>query len=124
MSPKTKNIITWIVSGLLALAFLGSGLSKIFGAESQIKNFQSWGYPLWLRFPIGLIEVIFAIGLLIPTYRKNIVYGVFVWVIVAIFTHLQAGQASMIGGAIIFGLLAGAILLLSREKAIRPSSQF
>jgi uncharacterized membrane protein YphA (DoxX/SURF4 family) len=124
MSPKTKNIITWIVSGLLALAFLGSGLSKIFGAESQIKNFQSWGYPLWLRFPIGLIEIVFAIGLLIPTYRKTIIYGVFVWVIGAIFTHVQAGQAGMIGGAIIFGLLAGIILLLSKEKAIRPSSQF
>jgi putative oxidoreductase len=124
MTPKTKNIITWILSGLLALAFFGSGLSKIFGAEMQIKNFQSWGYPLWLRFPIGLIEIIFAIGLLIPTYRKTIVYGIFAWTIVAIITHLQAGQASMIGGAIIFGLLAAAILLLSGERAIRPSSQF
>jgi|SRR5450432_1529652 uncharacterized membrane protein YphA (DoxX/SURF4 family) len=123
MSPKTKNIIIWILSGLLALAFLGSGLSKIFGAEMQIKNFQSWGYPLWLRFPIGLIEIIFAIGLLITTYRKTIVYGIFIWTIVAIITHLQAGQAGMIGGAIIFGLLASAILLLSREGKIRPSSQ-
>jgi len=61
MSPKTKNIIIWIISGLLSLAFFGSGLSKIFGAEMQIKNFQSWGYPLWLRFPIGLIEISFAI---------------------------------------------------------------
>jgi uncharacterized membrane protein YphA (DoxX/SURF4 family) len=123
MSPKTKNIIIWILSGILALAFLGSGLSKIFGSEMQIKNFQSWGYPLWLRFPIGLIEIIFAIGLLITTYRKTIVYGIFAWTIVAIVTHLQAGQASMIGGAIIFGLLAAAILLLSREGKIRPSSQ-
>jgi uncharacterized membrane protein YphA (DoxX/SURF4 family) len=123
MSPKTKNIIIWILSGLLALAFLGSGLSKIFGAEMQIKNFQSWGYPLWLRFPIGLIEIIFAIGLLITTYRKTIVYGIFIWTIVAIITHLQAGQAGMIGGAIIFGLLASAILLLSREGKIRPSNQ-
>jgi putative oxidoreductase len=123
MSPKTKNIITWIISGLLALAFLGSGLSKIFGAKMQIKNFQSWGYPLWLRFPIGLIEVIFAIGLLIPIYRKTIVYGIFVWTIVAVITHLQAGQANMIGGAIIFGLLAGVILLLSGERALRPANQ-
>jgi putative oxidoreductase len=123
MSLKTKNIIIWILSGILALAFLGSGLSKIFGAEMQIKNFQSWGYPLWLRFPIGLIEIIFAIGLLITVYRKTIVYGIFVWTMVAIVTHLQAGQASMIGGAIIFGLLAAAILLLSSERTIRPSNQ-
>ncbi|HET7002419.1 MAG TPA: DoxX family protein [Puia sp.] len=123
MSPKTKNIIIWILSGILALAYLGAGLSKIFGAEMQVKNFESWGYPLWLRFPVGLIEIIFAIGLLITIYRKTIVYGIFIWTIIAIITHLQAGQANMIGGPIIFGLLASAILLLSREGRISPSSQ-
>jgi len=116
MSPKTKNIIIWILSGLLALAFLGSGLSKIFGAEMQIKNFQSWGYPLWLRFPIGLIEIIFAIGLLITTYRKTIVYGIFIWTIVAIITHLQAGQANMIGAPIFLSVIAAIILYLSRAR--------
>jgi uncharacterized membrane protein YphA (DoxX/SURF4 family) len=54
MTTKAKNIITWILAVILALAFFGAGISKLLGVESQIKNFQSWGYPLWLRFPIGL----------------------------------------------------------------------
>src|SRR5450631_2985920 len=116
MSPKTKNIITWILSGLLALAFLGSGLSKIFGAEMQIKNFESWGYPLWLRFPIGLIEMAFAIALVIPRFRKITIYGIFTWTIVAVITHLQAGQANMIAGPIFFSVLAATILFLSKTK--------
>jgi putative oxidoreductase len=116
MSPKTKNIISWILAVILALAYFGSGISKLLGAEIQIKNFESWGYPLWLRFPIGLIEIAFAIGLLIPAYRKKTIYGIFIWTVIAVITHLQAGQASMIGGPILFSLLAAPILFLSKEK--------
>jgi putative oxidoreductase len=116
MSPKTKNIISWILAVILALAYFGSGISKLLGAEIQIKNFESWGYPLWLRFPIGLIEIAFAIGLLIPAYRKTTIYGIFIWTVIAVITHLQAGQASMIGGPILFSLLAAPILFLSKEK--------
>jgi uncharacterized membrane protein YphA (DoxX/SURF4 family) len=116
MTTKTKNIITWILSGILALAFFGSGITKLLGAEMQIKNFESWGYPLWLRFPIGLIEIIFAIALVIPGYRKIIIYGIFIWTIVAIVTHLYAGQANMIGAPIFFSVIAAIILYLSRAR--------
>src|SRR5450432_4546903 len=116
MTTKTKNIITWILSGILALAFFGSGITKLLGADMQIKNFQSWGYPLWLRFPIGLIEMAFAIGLVIPGYRKITIYGIFIWTVVAVITHLQAGQANMIAGPIFFSVLAATILFLSKTK--------
>ena len=116
MTAKTKNIITWILAGILAFAFIGAGITKLLGVDMQIKNFESWGYPLWLRFPIGLIEIAFAIGLLIPGFRKITIYGIFIWTIVAVITHLQAGQANMIAGPIFFSVFAAAILFLSREK--------
>ena len=116
MTTKTKNIITWILAGVLAFAFIGAGITKLLGVDTQIKNFESWGYPLWLRFPIGLIEIAFAIGLLIPGFRKKTIYGIFIWTIVAVITHLQAGQANMIAGPIFFSVFAAAILFLSREK--------
>jgi uncharacterized membrane protein YphA (DoxX/SURF4 family) len=116
MSPKTKNIITWILAVILALAYFGSGITKLIGAEMQIKNFESWNYPTWLRFPIGLIEIVFGITILIPGYRKTTIYGIFIWTIVAVITHLQAGQVNMVGGPIFFSVLAAAILLLSGKK--------
>jgi uncharacterized membrane protein YphA (DoxX/SURF4 family) len=117
MTQKTQNIILWILAGLLAFAFFGSGVSKLMGVEMQVKNFDSWGYPQWLRYPIGITEILFAIGLLMASYRKTVVYGVFVWAIVAIGTHIQAGQVSMVGGPIFFSVFAAAILWVSGIKA-------
>jgi uncharacterized membrane protein YphA (DoxX/SURF4 family) len=116
MKNKTKFIITWILAAILALAFFGAGITKLLGVETQIKNFGSWGYPIWFRFPVGLVEIAFAIGLLIQRFRKITVYGIFIWTIVAVITHVQAGQANMIAGPIFFSVFAAAILLLSREN--------
>jgi putative oxidoreductase len=116
MKPKTKNLIAWILSALLALAFIGSGITKLLGVEMQIKNLESWGFPLWFRFPIGIFEIAFAVGLLIPKYRKLTIYGIFTWTLLAIITHLQAGQFKMVGGPIVFGLVALIILLLSKPQ--------
>src|SRR5881275_918403 len=96
MTTKTQNSIAWVLTALLALAFAASGITKLLGVEMQIKNLQSWGYPLWLRFPIGLSEIAFANALLIPRLRLVTIYGVFVWTIVAVITHLQAGQSNMV----------------------------
>ena len=122
MTTKTKNSIAWVLTVLLAFAFAGSGITKLLGVEMQIKNLQSWGYPLWLRFPIGLSEIAFTVALLIPKFRRITIYGVFVWTLVAVITHLQAGQANMIVPSLLFSVIAGVIILLTKEK--QPIKQF
>jgi uncharacterized membrane protein YphA (DoxX/SURF4 family) len=121
MTTKTKNVIAWIFSGILALAFFGAGITKLLGVDTQIKNFESWGYPLWFRFPVGLIEIALAIGIVTPGFRKITIYGIFIWTIAAVITHLQAGQANLIAGPIFFSVFAAAIFFLSRENKTVPS---
>ena len=116
MTTRAKNIITWILAGILAFAFISAGITNLLGVETQIKNLESWGYPLWFRFPIGLVEVVFAIALLIPKYRKITIYGIFIWTLAAVVTHLQAGQAKMIPAPILFSVIAGLILVVQKEK--------
>ncbi len=118
MSTKAKNIISWIAAVLLSLAFVFSGITKLLGIETQVKNFESWGYPLWLMYPIGISEIIFAVGLLIPKYRKFFAYLIYPWMVIAIYTHLQADppQTQMIGAPIFFGILATIIVLVSRNS--------
>jgi hypothetical protein len=115
---KTRKITTWALAGFLAFGFLFAGVTKLIGAEMQIKNLISWRFPLWTRFPIGLIEVVLAITILIPKYRKLTIYAVFVWTLLAVLTHVQAGQASMIGGAILFSILGGLILIFQKGKGV------
>ena len=117
MTTKTKNLIAWILTVLLAFVFIGSGITKLLGVEMQIKNLESWGYPLWFRFPIGLTEIALAVGLLIPRFRKLTIYGIFIWTISAVITHLQAGQANMIVAPILFSVIAGVIFFLIKGKS-------
>jgi uncharacterized membrane protein YphA (DoxX/SURF4 family) len=119
MTLKTKTILIWIISILLAFVFFSAGITKIIGLEDQIKNLESWGFPLWLRFPIGIIEVVMAVGFLIPRLRKLACNSIFPWLVVALFTHLQSTppQYEGIVVPIVFAVLAEVILLLSKDNS-------
>lgn len=70
---RAKVIVTWVLSGLIALVMLMAGGSKLQGTEEQIKNFAALGYPAWFLYVTGIIEVVGGILLVIP---KTAVFGV------------------------------------------------
>jgi hypothetical protein len=54
--PKWQRVTGWVLSGILALAFLPSALFKI----AQPKGFiEEWGktYPAGSALPLGVIEL-------------------------------------------------------------------
>jgi len=67
-SVKARLITLWILSGLVALAFLGAGGAKLAGAAAMVELFDKVGRGQRLRYLTGLLEVAGAIGLLIPRY--------------------------------------------------------
>ncbi len=116
LTLRSKNTLTWVLAGLLALVFIASGFTKLLGAEMQVKNIASWGYPAWTIFPIGLSEIAIGIGVLLPAFQKLTAYGIFPWAIIAVITHLQAGQANMIGTPVVIAILAFAMLWALKAK--------
>src|SRR5205085_1707445 len=46
MSPKTRNIIGWILTGLLALLFLWSASTKLIGGAEMEKNTAGLGVSM------------------------------------------------------------------------------
>ena len=114
---KTFKIISWVLTILLAVAFFGSGVTKLIGVEMQVQNFQSWGFPDWFRYPVGLGEIALALALVLFKPKSYVIYGIYIWAVVAILTHLQAGQTEMIGGPLVFALL-NTLLLWSWRKSI------
>lgn len=62
------NIALWIVQGLLALAYLAAGASKLTQPVEKLGERMKWVYslPQPLVRAIGLAELLGAIGLIAP----------------------------------------------------------
>jgi putative oxidoreductase len=67
-SGKGRLITLWILSGLLALAFIAAGTAKLAGAAAMVQVFDKVGLGQWFRYFTGLLEVVAAMGLLISRY--------------------------------------------------------
>lgn len=57
-------VVAKILGLVLGFWFIGSGISKLLGAQGQIDNFARWGYPGWFMYLIGGLEVAAALLLL------------------------------------------------------------
>jgi putative oxidoreductase len=66
---RIANIGAWILTALLAIAFLMAGGVKLIGTRGMIQEFDQIGFGQWLRYLTGILEVSGAIGLLVPKFR-------------------------------------------------------
>ena len=80
------------VQGLLALAFLMSGGSKLVGARMQVENFERWHYPQWFRPVVGTVEVLGAAGMVLGFWAPPAAFAAALWMgatmVGAVYTHL------------------------------------
>ena len=62
------NTALWLVQGLLALAFLASGAMKLLSSHEALGTKLAWvaSVPSWLPPFIGALEVLGAMGLILP----------------------------------------------------------
>ena len=118
-SRIAREIVVWLVTLLLILVCLRSGLMKmpgVPGVEFWVRDFQRWGYPGWFRFVVGLAELISAALLLLPRLAG---YGASVFAIImlgAIITHATHNEATRL--PFNFLLLALAlIIVVARQPA-------
>lgn len=86
-------IAYWIVAGLLALLYLYSGGVKIFRSKDQLRPMMGWveDMPLGTVRVIGVLEVLGAIGLILPP-----LVGIAPWLALAAavgLTLLQVGAS-------------------------------
>ena len=112
-SAKVRLIALWILSGLLALVFLGSGGAKLAGAAAMVEMFDKLGRGQWFRYFTGLLEVAGGIGLLIPRYAfyaAGLLAVVMVGAIIAHLTVLGTSPAT----PVVLLVLSGAIAWLRK----------
>ena len=87
MKIKGGRIAVW-VSRLLAVMFLIAGITKLLGSERDIRHFEAWGYPDWLRYVVGSAEVVSAVLLLIPRVSNFGAAGISITLLWAAYTFL------------------------------------
>jgi DoxX. len=118
-----------LIQGLLALAFLMSGATKLFSGEAQIREMYTdpLGYAPSFMYVIGALELIAALGLVAGFRWRRLAaasaLGLAVILIGAIISHLAAGPASDAVLPAVYLVLLAALLyrLIGKEAALRPS---
>jgi uncharacterized membrane protein YphA (DoxX/SURF4 family) len=112
-SGKVRLITLWILSGLLALAFLGAGGTKLAGAAPMVQLFGKVGLGHWFRYFTGVLEVAGAFGLLISRYAFYAAILLALVMVGAIIAHLTVLDTSP-AAPIVLLVLSGTIAYLRK----------
>ncbi len=126
MSNKGWHIVLWVVQGLIGIAFIVAGLTKLvkpIPELAQTMSFVPHAPELLVRF-IGLSELLGGLGVILPaaTRIKPILTVIAaarlaLVMILAVFTHVMLGEIPQIIPPVVLGLLSTFIALGRLKKA-------
>ena len=109
------TVAYWIVAGLLALFYLYAGGLKVLRSPDQLRPMMGWidTVPLRLVRAIGVLEVLGALGLILPpltgiapAVALAAAIGLVLLQVCAISLHLSRGEARLIGLNVVLLVLA------------------
>ncbi len=106
------KILVWIVSALLALAFLFIGASKVLTSPVELEAMAE-GVPVVLLKIAGTAEMLGALGLVLPAATRIVpvltpiaAIGLVVTMIGATITNIVIGEYALVPQTVILGVLA------------------
>src|SRR6185503_20153494 len=111
MEPQAKprsadTIIVWILSVLLAAVFATTGVSKLIGVEPLALQAASMhGFPNWIRTVVGVVEIVGALGLLIPAVASFAAAMLALLMIPATITQWISGEPGIFVPILLLALL-------------------
>jgi len=121
---KTTKILYWIVTVLLGLGMLFSGISNIFPNEEAYAVFEKLHFPAYIIPFLGVAKVLGAIAVLVPAFPrlKEWAYaGLFFDVTGAIYSTISIGEpaAAWVPTVIIgYGLIFGSYFLYHKKRRL------
>lgn len=111
-----KSIVQIVVTVLLSLAFLLSGIMKLTGAEQIRQGFEHWGYPIFFMYVIGICEVAGAIGMWLRRFSYAAKVCIIILMAGAVLTHLAFDTFKEAMAPIILIILTAIALALHRRE--------
>src|SRR5215813_12584121 len=89
---RLKNVIAWIAQILLAVFYVLAASGKVMSRPQWIELFRKWGFPDRFYLIVGALELLGAVGLLIPRLTRYAAFALIVLMIGAAATHLINGE--------------------------------
>jgi hypothetical protein len=92
MSDKTKKIIYWVLTGMVAFVFLGSAIGKFTANAEALKMAENFGLNATTYTALGIVEIVALILFVIP--RTGVLGTLLLAAYLggAIATHLEHGE--------------------------------
>lgn len=116
-SGRGATIALWVLQAVTAVAILVAGVATVAGAAQPVQTFELIGFGDWFRHLVGGLQLVGAIGLLIPRLSGPAGLAFVGMWLVAMATHLFA-----IGGnplpAAVFLVLTAAIAWGRRDRTV------
>ncbi len=114
-SATWRNYVAWALQVLLALAFLAAGAFKLAGAAPMVEIFDQIGVGQWFRIVTGLVEVVGALGLLVPGFAGPAALWLGFEMLCAVATHLAVLHTNPAPAAALL-VISGVIAYLRRRQ--------
>jgi uncharacterized membrane protein YphA (DoxX/SURF4 family) len=120
-----KHIFTaalWLISAFLTWVFVNAGWPKFSDSSGWARAFAHWGFPVWFRILVGLVEVLGGVLLLLPQTAVYAAASLAAVMLGAMGTHVADGDpVAVYHEALPLALLGVVIYLRWRERrAARP----
>ncbi|WP_342553257.1 DoxX family protein [Paenibacillus sp. FSL R7-0652] len=111
-----KKVLGYVFLVVLAGVFVMTGVSKVTGTEMMMETFDSFSYPTWTMYLIGGLELLSAVGLLIPLTRI-LASGILTFIMIgAVGSHLIYAQYAAVPFPAVLLVANIVVLLVSLNK--------
>jgi uncharacterized membrane protein YphA (DoxX/SURF4 family) len=115
-----KEVVAWLLALWLCLVFFRAGIAKFDDASGWSAAFRGWGFAVWFRVLIGVLEVIAAMLLLVP---RTVAYGtIMIGVIMIGAAVTQLMHHHPHPAAYMMLVLATVLFVLRRAERWRPGA--
>ena len=118
---KVKNRIAWTAQIILAVLFTVAAAGKLISRPQWIEIFRKWGFPDRFYLLIGALEILGAVGLLIPRLAGYAACGLIILMIGAAATHLVNGEGLQVLRPVVFLLLLAIVVYVRRPWTFKQN---
>jgi uncharacterized membrane protein YphA (DoxX/SURF4 family) len=67
---KVRDVVTWILRGIIGLIFFLVGIEKLTGTMGTIPFFDAIGWGQWLRYVSGAVDTVGALLVFVPRFTS------------------------------------------------------